>query len=457
MTMPPTSLWWDSLPKPVQIRPSLTKDIDVDVAIIGAGYTGLWTAYYLLKKSPNIKIAILESKVAGFGASGRNGGWCSALFPVELDKLSQQSNKEKAIRMQNIMFETVDEVGNVIRNENIDAEWQKGGSYSIARDKIQLNRAIDQANHFKEWGFSDSDFTFLDQNSAQSRINAADILGTTFTPHCAAINPAKLVRSLAEIVEANGAQIFENTKVLSFSKNKVKTTSASVKTKFIVNATEGYRSDLPGLKRSSIPVYSLMIATEPLSEKIWDEIGLRNRETFADYRNVIIYGQRTKDNRFAFGGRGAPYHFGSKIDNKFDQHKPTHLELFSTLAELFPMIKDAKVTHTWGGPLSIARDWAAHASLDTSTGIASAGGYVGDGVGTANLAGRTLSDLILNKDSELVSMPWVNHKSKKWEIEPFRWIGVNGTLQLAKIADFVEQKFKRETFVTGLLNKLRGH
>jgi glycine/D-amino acid oxidase-like deaminating enzyme len=230
-----------------------------------------------------------------------------------------------------------------------------------------------------------------------------------------------------------------------------------VNTKFIVNATEGYRSDLPGLKRSSIPVYSLMIATEPLSEKVWDEIGLRNRETFADYRNVIIYGQRTKDNRFAFGGRGAPYHFGSKIDEQFDQHKPTHIELFRTLTELFPIIKDAKVTHTWGGPLSIARDWAAHASLDVKTGIASAGGYVGDGVGTANLAGRTLSDLILNKDSELVSMPWVNHKSKNWEIEPFRWIGVNGTLQLAKIADFVEQKFKTETFVTGLLNKLRGH
>ncbi len=457
MTMPPTSLWWDSLPKPVQIRPSLTKDIDVDVAIIGAGYTGLWTAYYLLKKSPNIKIAILDSKVAGFGASGRNGGWCSALFPVELDKLGEQSNKEKAVRMQNIMFETVDEVGNVIRTENIDAEWQKGGSYSIARDEIQLNRAIDQANHFKEWGFGDSDFTFLDQNSAQSRINASNILGTTFTPHCAAINPAKLVRSLAETVEANGAQIYENTKVLCFSTNKVKTDSASVNTKYIVNATEAYRSNLPGLKRSSIPVYSLMIATEPLSEKIWDEIGLRNRETFGDYRNIVIYGQRTKDNRFAFGGRGAPYHFGSKIDSKFDQHKPTHLDLIKTLTELFPIIKNVKVTHTWGGPLSIARDWAAHASLDASTGIASAGGYVGDGVGTANLAGRTLTDLILNNDSELVAMPWVNHKSRKWEIEPFRWIGVNGSLQMAKIADIVEEKLKTKTFITGLLNKLRGH
>ena len=457
MTMPPTSLWWDSLPKPVQIRPSLTKDIDVDVAIIGAGYTGLWTAYYLLKKSPNIKIAILESNVAGFGASGRNGGWCSALFPVGLEKMAQQSSREKAIRMQQIMFETVEEVGNVIRDENIDAEWQKGGSYSIARDKIQLNRAIDEANHFKEWGFEESDFTFLDENSARSRINASNIMGTTFTPHCAAMNPAKLVRSLAEVVEAKGAQIYENTKVLNFSKNIVKTNSANVKAKYIVNATEAYRSNLPGLKRSSIPVYSLMIATEPLSEKIWDEIGLKNRETFADYRNLIIYGQRTKDNRFAFGGRGAPYHLGSRINNKFDQHKPTHVDLLKTLIELFPIIKDVKVTHTWGGPLSIARDWAAQVSLDSNTGIASAGGYVGDGVGTSNLAGRTLSDLILKNNSELISMPWVNHKSRKWEIEPFRWIGINSTLQLARFADFVEKKIKKETLITKLLNMLQGH
>jgi len=455
--MPPTSLWWDSLTKSVQIRPSLKNDIDVDVAIIGAGYTGLWTAYYLLKKSPNIKIAILESNVAGFGASGRNGGWCSALFPVGLEKMAQQSGREKAIRMQQIMFETVDEVGNVIRDENIDAEWQKGGSYSIARDKIQLNRAIDEANHFKEWGFEDSDFTFLDQNSARSRINASNILGTTFTPHCAAMNPAKLVRSLAEVVESKGAQIYENTKVLNFSKNIVKTNSANVKAKYIVNATEAYRSNLPGLKRSSIPVYSLMIATEPLSEKIWDEIGLKNRETFADYRNLIIYGQRTKDNRFAFGGRGAPYHLGSRINNKFDQHKPTHVDLLKTLVELFPIIKDVKVTHTWGGPLSIARDWAAHVSLDSNTGITSAGGYVGDGVGTSNLAGRTLSDLILKNNSELISMPWVNHKSRKWEIEPFRWLGINSTLQLARFADFVEKKIKKETLITKLLHMLQGH
>ena len=457
MSHPPKSLWWDSLSKPLKNRESVTSNLDFDVAIIGAGYTGLWSAYYLKQKEPNLRIGVFEGSVAGFGASGRNGGWCSALFPVGLDKLAKQSNRETAIRMQKTMFETVEEVGRIIEKENIDAEWQKGGSYSIARDEIQLKRANAEAHHYKEWGFSDEDFTLLNQHEAKNKINASNILGTTFTPHCASINPAKLVRQLADVVEKMGVKIYENSKATKFIKNKLYINSYEVNTKFIINATEAYRSEFKKYKRASIPVYSLMIATEPLSDQIWDEIGLKNRETFADFRNVIIYGQRTKDNRFAFGGRGAPYHFGSKINPKFDQHEKTHHDLLETLIDIFPVIKGVKVTHTWGGPLAIARDWAAHVTLDSATNILSAGGYVGDGVGTSNLAGRTISDLILNKHTDLTNLPWVQHKSKKWEIEPFRWIGVNSTLQMAKIADVVEKKFKKETFVTKLLSKLRGH
>ena len=457
MSQPPKSLWWDSLSQPLKIRESVTSNLNFDVAIIGAGYTGLWAAYYLKQKEPNLTIGVFDASVAGFGASGRNGGWCSALFPVGLDKLAKQSNRETAIRMQKTMFETVNEVGKIIESENIDADWQKGGSYSIARDEIQLKRAKAEASHFKEWGFDDDDFTFLNETESKKRINASNILGTTYTPHCASINPAKLVRQLAEVVENMGVKIFENSKVSNFSKKQVYVKNYEIKTNFVVNATEAYRSDFKKYKRASIPVYSLMIATEPLSEKIWDEIGLKNRETFADYRNVIIYGQRTKDNRFAFGGRGAPYHYGSKIDSKFDQHKKTHDDLLETLIEIFPVIKGVKVTHTWGGPLAIARDWQPHVTFEMDSNILSAGSYVGDGVGTSNLAGRTISDLILNKETDLTNLPWVQHKSKKWEIEPFRWIGVNSTLHLAKIADVVERKYKKETFVTKLLNKLRGH
>ena len=221
MSQPPKSLWWDSLSKPLKTRESVTSSLNFDVAIIGAGYTGLWSAYYLKQKEPNLNIGVFEGSVAGFGASGRNGGWCSALFPVGLDKLAKQSNRETAIRMQKTMFETVNEVGRIIEKENIEAEWQKGGSYSIARDEIQLKRAKEEANHFKEWGFNDNDFTFFHQIEAKNRINASNILGTTFTPHCASINPAKLVRQLAEVVEKMGVKIFENSKLRIFLKTKL--------------------------------------------------------------------------------------------------------------------------------------------------------------------------------------------------------------------------------------------
>ncbi|MGA0083494.1 MAG: NAD(P)/FAD-dependent oxidoreductase, partial [Candidatus Nanopelagicales bacterium] len=266
MSHPPKSLWWDSLSQPLKIRESVDSNLELDVAIIGAGYTGLWSAYYLKQNEPNLKIGLIEANVAGFGASGRNGGWCSALFPVGLEKLAKQSDRQTAIRMQKTMFETVDEVARVIEKENIDAEWQKGGSYSIARDEIQLKRAKEEAAHFKEWGFSDDDFTFFDKTAATIRINAANILGTTFTPHCASINPAKLVRQLSDVVEKMGVKIYENSKVTRFLKNKVFVNNYQINAKFIINATEAYRSNFKQYKRASIPVYSLMIATEPLSQ-----------------------------------------------------------------------------------------------------------------------------------------------------------------------------------------------
>ena len=155
------NLWDDTLFYQEKVRPSLKGDVDDDVAIVGGGYTGLWSAYHLLSLDPSLKIVISEAERIGFGASGRNGGWCSALFPVGLEKLAQQSNRETAIKMQNVMFETVEEVGKIIKNEGFEVEWQKGGSFSIARDEIQLKRAEEEFNHFQEWGFSTSDFSFL--------------------------------------------------------------------------------------------------------------------------------------------------------------------------------------------------------------------------------------------------------------------------------------------------------
>ena len=224
----------------------------------------------------------------------------------------------------------------------------------------------------------------------------------------------------------------------------------------VVLATEGFGSQLPGRARTVVPLYSLMIATEPLSQDSWDEIGLADRPTFGDFRNLIIYGQRTGDGRLAFGGRGAPYHFGSSIERSYDIDDGVHAELAKVLVELFPHLADVELTHRWGGPLGVARDWRPAVTVDRASGFAVAGGYVGDGVATAQLAGRTLAELIAGVDSERTSLPWVQHQWPRWEPEPLRWIGINFGLALTRHADRRERRRQAPSRLSGAGNWLRG-
>ena len=452
------SLWWNTLPEELATssRYALHSDIDVDVAIVGAGYTGLWTAYYLQQRDPNLNIAIIDAEVAGYGASGRNGGWCSAYFPTEIDKLGRLHGRESARAMQDAMHDTVTEIENVVKAEGIDCEWQRGGTISFARTPLQWQRAQDYIHHWEEWGYGAEHYALLSAGEAKERAQATNLFGATYTPHVAAINPAKLVRSLANLVEKRGATIYEHTAATKIESSKVTTSGGVINARYIVRATEGYTKTLEGQTRKLVPIYSLMMATEPLSADVWDQIGLAQRETFGDFRNLIIYGQRTADNRFAFGGRGAPYHFGSSIKDEYDQHSKVHPSLLGVLAELFPAVAGAKVTHTWGGPLGVARDWMASVGLDNKTGIGWAGGYVGDGVGTTNLAGRTLADLITNQETPITKLPWVNHKSRNWEVEPLRWVGANAGLHFMTTADNSEERTGKPSKIAGVVSKMLG-
>jgi glycine/D-amino acid oxidase-like deaminating enzyme len=453
------SLWWDTLPADLRapLGGPLTGDGSCDVAIVGAGYTGLWTAYYLAQADPTLRITILEAEQAGFGASGRNGGWVSALFPVSLPALARASSRDQAIRMKREMFHTVDEVGRVARDEGWDIGWAKGGTVVAARSSLQLQSAREEIANLRSWGFGPDDAVLLDRPEAQDRLGATDVLGGTFTPHCAAIQPARLVRQLASAVVRMGVTLHEGTRVSAIEPGIVRTERGDVRAEIIVRATEGYTRSLAGQTRTLAPVYSLMIATEQLPESAWDAIRLGHRETFADGRHLIIYGQRTADGRLAFGGRGAPYHFGSRITPEQDQNPTVHAALWHVLTDLFPVVADAAVTHTWGGPLGVPRDWWASCGLDRDTGLAWSGGYVGDGVATSNLGGRTLADLILGRESDLVSLPWVGHRSKPWEPEPFRWLGANFGLRVMSSADDKEARTGRPSRRAALFARKLGH
>jgi glycine/D-amino acid oxidase-like deaminating enzyme len=437
------SLWADALPGEPRPRPALPGDLDVDVAVVGAGYTGLWTAYYLSRADPSLRIAVLEAETAGFGASGRNGGWCSALFAAGRRSIARTSTAEGVRALDAAMRDTVDEVGRVAEREQLDVDYAKGGTLAVATRPEHVARLRAGVEEEHRWGATEHDARWLVPAEAAERLRTAPCLGAAYTPHCAALHPAKLVRGLAEVVVGRGVRLYEQTRALELLPGRVRTGYGTVRAEVVVRATEGYTAGLRGHRRTLAPLYSLMIATEPLPAAFWDEVGCRRRETFTDGRHLLVYGQRTADDRIAFGGRGAPYHFGSAVSPAHDREPAVFAGLERTLRGLFPALGDAAVTHRWGGPLGVPRDWFSSVGLDRRTGTAWAGGYVGDGVATSNLAGRTLADLVVGEPSELVRLPWVQHRSRRWEPEPLRWLGINGMLRVMASADRAEQRTGR--------------
>jgi glycine/D-amino acid oxidase-like deaminating enzyme len=450
------SLWLDTAGDDLTPRPPLPGDRDVDVAIVGAGYTGLWTAYYLAAADPSLRIAVLEAEIAGFGASGRNGGWCSALFPASKAKVARAHSRAGAVALQRAMQATIDEVGRVADAERLDIGWVKGGTAVLATAPSHVARLRAEVEEEHAWGFGPDDARWLDAEEAADRVGAVGVLGAAYTQHCAALHPGRLVRGLARAVERRGVTVYERTPVTSLARGLVHTTRGTVRADVVVRATEGYTPRLAGQRRVLAPVYSLVIATEPLPAEFWNRVGWRGRETVSDGRHLIIYAQRTADDRIVFGGRGAPYHFGSRVRPGFDRDPAVFAELERILHELFPGTRDARITHRWGGPLGVPRDWHASVGLDRATGLAWAGGYVGDGVATTNLAGRTLADLVTGADTDLTRLPWVGHRSRHWEPEPLRWLGINAGLRVVASADRAEERTGRPARRAALMNHLLG-
>jgi len=450
------SLWLDGVPGELTPRPALGQALDVDVAIVGAGYTGLWTAYYLKKADPHLRVAVLEREIAGFGASGRNGAWCSSFFAGSRETTAKRHGREAAIAMQKAMFDTVDEVGRAAEEEGIDARFHKGGAFVQASTAPQLLRAQEEIEYERSWGFGEEDYRLLSAEEARSRIDATGSLGAYFTPHCASVDPARLARGLADVVERLGVPIYERTPVLRLAAGRAETPAGAVTAEVVVRATEGYTVELPDFERALLPLYSLMIATEPLPADVWDAIGWREHEAFNDERFLIIYATRTEDDRLAIGGRGAPYHWGSRVSDDFVRQPRVFEALKGVVRHLFPQMGDFAVTHTWGGPIGIPRDWYSSVGLDRPSGRAWAGGYVGDGVSTTNLSGRTLRDLILGHDTELTALPWVGHRSPLWEPEPLRWLAVNAAMKAMASADSYEERTGRPSRRATLVKKLIG-
>jgi glycine/D-amino acid oxidase-like deaminating enzyme len=432
------SYWWQArgLPSP---RPSLPGSAEADVCIVGAGYTGLWTAYYLSRADPGIRIIVLEANFAGFGASGRNGGWVTAALPGSRSGYAMHPRGREGVRaLERELRETVDEVARVCRDEGIEAGLVKGGTLTVATTAAQDARLRRRLDEERAWGDDDLIVRYLDKTELAARLQVARALGALYSPACARIQPADLVAGLAEVVTRSGVVLYEGTPVTSIAPGVARTPAGDVRAPFILRCTEGFTADLPGQRRTLLPMNSSMIVTGPLSESAWKSVGWDAFETLGDEAHAYMYAQRTADGRIALGGRGVPYRYGSGIDHRGAVPAPTVAQLGRVLRRMFPVAAEAGLEHAWCGVLGVPRDWCATVRMDPRTGLGWAGGYTGHGVAAANLAGRTLADLVRGVPSPLTMLPWVGHRSPRWEPEPARWIGVRGLYALYRTADRLE-------------------
>ncbi|MFF8818100.1 NAD(P)/FAD-dependent oxidoreductase [Leucobacter sp. NPDC015123] len=436
------SHWWQQVGVPAA-RPELPGALAADVAIVGAGYTGLWTAYYLKQRRPDLRVVIVEQRHVGYGASGRNGGWLTNAITGGREQYVAEHGRDAAERFQLAMNATVDEVIRVAAHEGIDADIQKGGEFNVAYTPAQEARIRAFAASEQTW--RSTDLQLLEAPEAMAKINVANTRAAVWHPHSARIQPAKLVKGLADAVERLGVEIYENTRAVEITPGNVRTTHGVVTAEIVVRATEGFTAGLKGLKRLWLPMNSSLIATEPLDAAVWDELGWDNGEVLGDFAHVYMYAQRTADDRIAIGGRGVPYKWGSGVDLDGETPPETARTLAAIMQRFFPATAGAEIEHLWSGVLGVPRDWAATVGLDRATGLAWGGGYVGTGVTTTNLAGRTLADLILGNDSDLTDLPWVGHRVRKWEPEPLRWIATKGLYAAYGVADTAEDRGRRTT------------
>ncbi|MFI6579027.1 NAD(P)/FAD-dependent oxidoreductase [Nocardiopsis sp. NPDC050513] len=446
-------------------RAALPGDADYDVCVVGAGYTGLWTAYYLKKAQPDLRVAVVEREFAGFGASGRNGGWLSAEFAGSRERYARSHGKSAMIALQRAMMATVDEVVSVAEAEGIEADIVKGGMRLVATNAAQRERLAEEIDYLQEWGYWPDDIHLVEADH-EPRLAVHGAVAAAYSPHAARVQPAKLATGLARVVEALGVDVYEDTAVREIrprsgaARPAAVTDHGTVYADHVVRATEGFTSTLRGQRREWLPMNSSMIATEPIAPALWEKIGWSGREVLGDTAHSYVYAQRTADDRIAIGGRGVPYRFGSAQDRDGATQPQAIAELWRALTRMFPDVADVPVEHAWSGVLGVPRDWCPTVHLDAETGLGWAGGYVGSGVATSNLAGRTLRDLVLGRETDLTRLPWVGHQVRGWEPEPLRWVGTQVIYGLYRTADRRESRTPEERAHTsrfaGLATRIAG-
>lgn len=404
-----------------------------DVVIVGGGFTGLWTAWYLKQLAPHQDIRVLEAEHFGHGASGRNGGWVIgniAGLERHLEGLDIGTRQD----LCRLLGDNVDDLGNALAEAGIDADFHKGGALNVAA-RYPAQEAIQRRYlaHLHELGFSEQHCQWLSADELTDMARFRRPFGAAFQHQVATLHPRKLINGLVRQLAATGVHLHEQSRVISTAERQVSTHEGSVEARTVVIATEGYSEKLANIRRHVIPVESLVIATEALSDAMWDAVGLASRPTFADASRLINYGHRTRDGRLVFGARGN-YRLGARSRHSASINDGDIAMRQRLLVDLFPALEGVEISHGWGGSLGLSRSFRPHVVLASEQGLATAGGYAGEGVAASHLMGRTLAETILGEDSLRTRAPWVfqgrslEEVVRRWEPEPLRWLAAQTIL-----------------------------
>jgi glycine/D-amino acid oxidase-like deaminating enzyme len=425
-----------------------------DLVIVGGGLTGLWTAYYAITEHPEWRITVLDANEVGFGGSGRNGGWLSTLLPGNRAVYAKSVDRAggdgaEAVRgFQRQMSGSIRETLRVLEAEGIDADQYQGGQLQAATTPAALKRLRSTYEANLRSGYDASSMELLSAKELRDRIDIEPALGGLSYRDTARVDPAKLTRGLARVVESRGVRICEKARVQRIDPGAAVTERGHVHGRTVVSCVEAYTgeiaSDGPGFGgREIIPVNSSMVATRRLTDAEWGRIGWDGLECLNDGAHTFVYAQRTADGRIAIGGRGTPYAYNSGTPGTGRVDERTVRTLERRLRFFFPSV-DTRIEHAWRGAIGVTRDWCAGIYFDPRSRIGNARGYAGHGVTATNLAARTLLDRVAGRSTELTALPWNDHDSGRWEPEPIRWVGVHAMYRLFGVADAWEESRNSE-------------
>ena len=405
-----TRSYWLGL-DPYEPGPPLEGDLEADVAIIGGGFTGLWTAYHFLKASPTSRVAVLEANAVGYGASGRNGGFAMTLIHRSLATLADALGDDGARAVHRGAVDAIKTLERVCAEEGIDAQLMSNGCLTVSNTPPQddlIRREVETATRLGLEGFC-----YLDKDQVQALVHSPTFRCAVREEHCTLVNPARLVRGLKKAVLCMGAQVFEGTPLSDLSQDGTKAVARTprglVRADKAVLAANAYSAHLPQVSKYVLPFYSHILLTEPLTDEQWQSVGWQGREGMEDRRIFLHYFRPTVDGRILWGGRDAPFHPDGP-DPRYDRDPHVYERLEETFRWTFPQLRDVKIEHAWGGPIGVTARFLPNIGWLEGKRVAYSFAYNGHGVAITCLAAMCLRDMLLERDTEYSRLPLVSLK-----------------------------------------------